>query len=163
MSHRSVVTLLQDAAESLSDAIQFGYGRRSDYNLTEKKKNIMVWLLPLTATPAYTVNNTENYQKTWNCAVFFFQLTPSDTTEKEFTPVLHDLDELVDQFVNRVNDWSMKSADTVGAVTLQNFQQYSVIKENADISTGWLLQFQMTTSDDFHYCTPENVRLYANS
>lgn len=166
MSHRSVVQLIKDAATSLGDNIQFGYGQRTDFN--SKQKDVLfdqpwVWLIPLTANPVYTTNGgTENYQKQWNCFMLFLQQDQSDSIETQYKPILDNMDELVDKFVNRLNDWSMKSTDTVGAVTIRNFNQGALIKNDADIFTGWFLSFQLITSDDFEYCTPDNVELYAN-
>jgi hypothetical protein len=163
MSHRSVVQLINDVAVSLSDGIQFGYGLRSEFNQSEKKGETFVWMLPLTANPTYTNNGVENYQKTWNCIVFFFQPDTTDSQSLDgYKPILDDMDNLADRFINRLNDWSFKSTDVVGAVTLQNFQQTPYIKSDADILTGWFVSFQMVTSDDFEYCTPENVLLYGN-
>lgn len=164
MSHRSVVQLIKDVAVSLSDDIQFGYGRKSDFNLTQKKRDTFIWMITLTATPTFTNNNnTENYQKTWNVVLYFFRPDQSGSTEIEFKPILDDLDILADRFVQRLNDWSMTSADVVGAVTLRNFQQTPYIKDTAEIYTGWFLSFQMVTSDDFDYCKPENVAIYDNN
>lgn len=164
MSHRSVVNLISDVSNSLSDGIQFGYGRRSDFNLIVDKRQTIIWLLPLTANPGFTVNNnTENYQKVWNCIVVFLQKDATDSLETEFAEHLHTTDELLDKFVIRLNDWSMKSADTVGDITLRNFSQVDQIKSDSDIFTGWILSFQAVVSDDFNYCTPENVEIYANS
>lgn len=163
MSHRSVVSLIEDVSKSLSDAIQFGYGRRSDFNQIPDKRNDIIWLLPLTASPSYTNNEAENYQKTWNVIIVFLSLDPTDSTHTEYKQVLDNTDDLVDRFINRLNDWSMKATDDVGAVTLRNFQQINQIKTDADVFTGWFLSFQMVVSDDFEYCTPANVELYANS
>jgi hypothetical protein len=164
MSHRSAVSLIEDVSKSLSDAVQFGYGRRSDFDLTKKEQNEIIWLLPLTASPGFTTNNnTEGYQKTWNCIIVFLALDKSDSDHTEYKVLLDATDDLVDRFIIRLNDWSMNSTDVVGAVTLRNFQQINQIKTDADIFTGWFLSFQMVVSDDFNYCTPENVSLYENS
>lgn len=164
MSHKSVVQLIHDSAVSLSDDIQFGYGRRSDFNLTDKKREVFFWLQPLTSTPSFTTNNnTEGFQKTWNCILLVLAKDQTDSDEKQFKPIMDRTDELLDKFIHRLNDWSMKATDTVGAVTLRNFQQNPIIKGDADIFTGWVLSFQITTSDDFEYCTPENVVLYGTN
>jgi hypothetical protein len=161
MSHRSVVNLINDVAVSLSDGIQFGYGVRSEFNQSEKKGEQFIWMVPLTASPTYTNNNaTENYQKTWNCIILFFKQDKTDSLSDHYHEILNDMDSLVDRFVNRLNDWSLSESDTVGAVTIRNFQQTPYIKADADILTGWWLSFQLVVSDDFNYCTPENVRLY---
>lgn len=164
MSHRSVVALIKDTAESLADNIQFGYGRRSDFNLITNPSFPYIWLLPLTANPTYAINDTQNYMKTWNCIVLFLAEDRTDSDETEYKPVLDDMDDLVDKFVNRLNDFYLKSSDTVGAITLRNFSQTPFLKSDADILSGWFISFQMVVSDDFSYCLdPDNVRLYAGN
>jgi hypothetical protein len=166
MSHRSVVQLLEDSAKSLSDNIHFGFGLETDFNQAQKdRENTFIWLQPMTATPAFTANNnTENYQKTWNAFIFIFRMakTPGEKPP-EYKPTLDDLDELADKFIHRVNDWSMKSSDTVGALTLRNMNQSPIIGKLADYMNGWLLSVQITTSDDFEYCTPDNIAIYGNN
>jgi hypothetical protein len=164
MSHKSVVSLIEDVSKSLSDAVQFGYGRRSDFNNLRDKAEQIIWLLPLNATPIFNNNgNTETFQKTWNIILVFLAIDKTDSNHDDYKKILDSMDELLDKFIIRLNDYSMNSHDVVGAVTLRNFQQLNQIKGDADILTGWILSFQMTVSDDFNYCTPENVNLYAQS
>jgi hypothetical protein len=163
VSHKSVIQLIEDTANSLGDNIQFGYGRRSDFNLQNSPFEPWVWLLPLTANPIYTNNNnTENYQKQWNVIILFARMDQTGSTEKESKQIMDVTDELADKFINRLNDWSYKKSDVVGAITIRNFSQTPFIKSDADIFTGWFVSFQMIVSDDFLYCTPENVVLYGN-
>lgn len=87
-----------------------------------------------------------------------------DANQEETNTVLDRTDFLVDEFINRLNDWSMKlSQDTVGAVTITNISQNPMYKENSNIESGWDVRFQLTTPDDFEYCTPDNIAIYANS
>jgi|SRR5690606_19820134 len=163
MSHRSVRLLIEDAAKSLGDSIQFGHGKRTEFNQKKKPEDPWIWLLPLNAIPRYTNNNsTENYEKQWNVIMVFLKMDRSDSLETEYNPILDDMDDLVDRFINRLNDWSMKATDTVGDLTIQNISQTNFIKSDADIYTGWFVSFQMIVSDDFEYCTPENVVIYGD-
>ena len=163
MSHQSVVQLIQDTAQSLADNIQFGYGRRSDFNIIQSKSFPYIWLAPLTASISYTVNNTINYQKTWNCSVLFFELDREDSIETEYKPILDTLDTLVDKFLNRLNDWSLTEQDNVGAITIRNITQNPFFKTDSDVLTGWVITFQLITPDDFLYCTPDNIAIYAGT
>lgn len=162
MSHRSVVSLIEDTAKSLADNIQFGYGRRSDFNIIKSKSYPYIWLLPLTATPRYAFEDTENYMKTWNCIVLFLAEDNTSNDETEYKPILDDLDDLLDKFVNRLNDYYLKTSDTVGAITLRGFQQTPFLKDDADILSGWFLSFQLQTSNDFNFCVEDNIALYGN-
>ena len=163
MSHRSVVQLIKDTATSLGDNIQFGYGQRSDFKLIQNKDQPFVWLLPLSSNPIYTNNGgTENYMKQWNCSVLFLDVDRPDSIQTEYKPVLDNMDELLDKFINRLNDWYLHSSDTVGPTIIRNFSQVPLVKEDAEVMTGWFLTFQLVVSDNFNYCTPDNVALYDN-
>ncbi len=161
MSHQSVRLLLQDVAKSLADNIQFAAGRHSEFNMKQSVSYPWIWLLPITANPTFAVNDVEHYQKTWNIALLFFDKDAFDATEGPSNDILDQQDETVDKFIHRLNDWSMKLQDTVGEITLRGFSQQPFYKDDAGIHTGWLLTFQMVTPDDFEYCTPDNIEIYA--
>lgn len=160
MSHQSLRLLIRDAAQSVGDNIQFGYGRRSDYNLINLKSFPFVWLLPLTSSASFVNNNSDIYQKTWNVVLIFIDLDKSDSKETQFDDILDRMDTLVDQVVNRINDWYLHSSDVVGTLTMRNITQNPIIKEDSSINTGWIVTFQVTLSQDFDYCKPENIALY---
>lgn len=161
MSHQSVRLLLQDVAKSLADNIQFAAGRHSEFNMKQSVSYPWIWLLPITANPTFAVNDVEHYQKTWNIALLFFDKDAFDAIEGPSNDILDKQDETVDKFIHRLNDWSMKLQDTVGEITLRGFSQQPFYKDDAGIHTGWLLTFQMVTPDDFEYCTPDNIEIYA--
>lgn len=160
MSHQSVRLLLQDVAKSLADNIQFGYGRHSEFNMLQGVSYPWRWLLPMTAQPFFAVNDVEHYQKLWNIAMLFFDKDEFDAAAGPSNDILDVQDAGVDAFIQRLNDWSMKLEDTVGAVTLRGFNQQPFYKDDAGIHTGWLLTFQMIVPDDFEYCTPDNIAIY---
>jgi hypothetical protein len=155
MSHRSVRLLIEAAAKSLSDNIQFGYGRRSDFNQSGDKYYPYVWLLPLTATTVIGETRT----KTWSIVLVVINMDKSDSESKEFDCILDEMDDIVDKIVIRIDDWYRTTDDIVGSLTITNVNQVSIIKEDADIHTGWLCTFQMTVSDDFDYCANEPSNL----
>jgi hypothetical protein len=82
MSHASVKLLLQDVAKSLADNVQFGYGRRSEFNMNEKKRYPFIWLLPLTASRRFTGNNNPTKTRTWNVNIVFMDQDRADANEK---------------------------------------------------------------------------------
>jgi len=78
------------------------------------------------------------------------------------TNILHDETDLaVDAFLERLDIWSHTSNDIVGAVTIQSVTQQPFYKDQAGIYSGWLVRFQLVTSDDFEYCSPGNIEFYA--
>jgi hypothetical protein len=161
MSHHSVKTLLLDVAKNLADNMQVGYGRRSEFNMIANKRYPYIWLLPLSASGMTRTNPTRT--KTWNVAIVFLNQDNADANEKQSELILDQMDEFVDRYVRDLDEWYQRSSDIIGAITLQNDSQQPFYKDEADIHTGWLLTFQMVVSDDFEYCTPENIDLYAGN
>lgn len=154
MSHRSVRQLIEAATKSLSDNIQFGYGRRSDFNQSGDKSYPYVWLLPLTASQIIP-NTDQPRTKTWSVILVIINLDLSDSVTKELDLILDEMDDIVDKIIIRIDDWYRNTDDITGSLTITNVNQVSIIKEDADIHTGWVCSFNMTVSDDFSYC--ENV------
>lgn len=162
MSHQSVRLLLEDVAKSLSDKVQFGYGRRSEFNMIENKRYPYIWLLPLSASRRF-INDDGTRTKTWNVAIVFLDADRADANAKETERIHDEQDLVVDKYLQALDDWFERSYDTIGPVTLRNDNQQPFYKDDAGIHSGWLLTFQLTVSDDFNYCTPENVDLYAGN
>ena len=161
MSHQSVRFLLRDVSNSLADNIEFKGGRETEFNNLKSKATRYRWLLPLTATRS--PYNTQTRTKTWSVAILFMQQDEFDASADK-TNILHDETDLaVDAFLERLDIWSQTSNDIVGAVTIQNVTQQPFYKDQAGIYSGWLVRFQLVTSDDFEYCTPENLEYYAGN
>lgn len=161
MSHLSVRTLIEDVAKSLADNLQFGYGRRSEFNQIENKRYPYIWLLPLTGGRRF-LNDTGTKTMVWDVALVFLDLDEADSNEKQ-TAEIHDrLDYFVDRFMENLDTWSLRlHQDTVGDITIRNDIRRPFFKEDTDTNSGWLLTFQLQVPDEFDYCTPENVDLYA--
>lgn len=160
MSHLSVRTLLSDIAKSLDDSVQVDYGRKSEFNMEVNKKYPWVWILPLQGSRRF-INNNWTKTKTWDVSIFFYNVDTADADQHQSASILDEMDVFADRYMEALNDWYLRSDDVVGALTIQNDRCSPVYKENSGIETGWLLQFQLVVSDDFEYCTPENVSLYA--
>lgn len=162
MSHRAIRCLIGDAVKSLDDKIQFGYGRRSDFNIPNNKSYPFVWLLPLTATTTIPSNGA-GITKGWNVVLVVIDIDKSGSKEKEFDKILDRMSDIGDALIRRIDDWYQSGSDIVGTLTINTVNQTTIIKEDSDIHTGWLYSFQMITSDDFDYCTPDNIALYNGS
>lgn len=162
VSHKSVRLLLEDVAKSLADKAQSGYGRQSEFNQLENRRYPFIWILPLRGGRQFISNNTTK-TKTWDVAIMFYDPDEADADAKESASILDTMDVLVDRYMHALDDWFERSDDTLGSLTLNNDRQIALYKDNSEIETGWLLEFQMIVSDDFFYCTPENVDLYAGN
>jgi len=161
MSHQSVRFLLRDVSNSLADNIEFWGGREEEFNNLKSKATKYRWLLPLNANRSPYNNQTRI--KTWNVAIRFMQKDDFDANAEKTNYLHDDVDIQVDQFLQRLDDWSQTSNDIVGDVTIQSVTQQPFYKKTADIYSGWELRFQLVTSDDFEYCTPENLEYYAGN
>lgn len=163
MSHRAIRCLIGNAVKSLDDSIQFGYGRRSDFNIHNDKKYPFVWLLPLTAVTTIP-NDGAGITKSWNIILVVIDIDKSDSVEQEFDKIMDRMDDIGDRLIRRIDDWYRSGDDIVGALTITSVNQTSIIKEDSDIHTGWLYSFQMITDDQFEYCIdPDNIALYNDS
>lgn len=148
MSHKGIRLLIQDTAKSLGDDIQFTYARTSDFNVMRDKRYPFITLDPLTAAPAYTNNNVSNYMKIWSAQMAFYQLDREASTQDEYSKIMDEMDGYVDNFINKLNFYSLKSDEIV----ITGMNQTPFIKATADILTGYILTFQMQVSDQFNYC-----------
>lgn len=163
MSHKNVRLLLESVAKSLSDNTQFGYGRRSEFNMIEGKSYPYIWLMPLTAGRRFIGNNNPTKTKTWNIAMLFLDVDRADANEKESERIHDEQDEVVDRYLQRLDDWSQTSQDILGDITIQNDNQTPFYKDDSGIHTGWFVTFQVVVSDNFLYCVPDNIAIYAGN
>ena len=160
MSHASVKLLLHDVAKSLADNVQFGYGRRSEFNMITQKRYPYSWLQPLTST----IRRNENTITTiWSGRIAFMDVDRADANEKESEVILNKMYDLTQRYYHQLDDWFERSSDIIGAITIQSFVSNPFYKDDSGIHTGWYSDFQLITSDNFEYCTPENVDLYAGN
>lgn len=161
MSHQSVRFLLRDVSNSLADNIEFRGGRESEFNNLQSKATQYRWLLPLTAisSPFSATSRT----KTWSVMMLFMSQDDFDATADQTNDIHDKTDIAVDQFMRRLDDWSQTSRDVVGQVTITGFSQTPFYKDQAGVYSGWLVRFQLQVSDDFEYCTPDNIAIYSGN
>jgi hypothetical protein len=162
MSHASVRLLLHDVAKSLADNIQFGYGRKSEFNIIqETSQNHWIWCLPLLGGRVFASGENVTRTNRWDVAMLFLNHDPSDSSHDHSAHVLDYQDSIVARYANALDEWYLNLSDTVGAFSIDNFSQTPIYKENSEVQSGWLVRFQIVTPDDFDYCTPENMTLDA--
>lgn len=140
--------LIQDVAKSLGDDIQFTYARPSDFNVLRDKSYPFISLDLMPASATYAVDNIQNYTKSWNASMAFYQLDDAASTQEEYSQILDFTDELVDTFINKLNFYSLKS----DSIIITGINQTPFVKAMADILTGHILTFTIQVNDDFNYC-----------
>lgn len=152
MSHKGIRLLIEDVSKSLGNDIQFTYARTSDFNQTPKQRYPFIVLDLITATPRYADNNVSNYMKQWNCSMAFYLMDDMDSVQEQYTPLLDQTDELVDNFLNKLNNYAFKQCTTSDDFIIQNISQTPFLKTTTQILTGHLLTFQLVVNDQFNYC-----------
>jgi hypothetical protein len=160
MSHASVKLLLQDVAKSLADNVQFGYGRRSEFNMITQKRYPYIWLQPLTSNIR---QNEKTITTIWSGRIAFMDLDTADADEKQSEVILNRMYTLMERYYHFLDDFFERSTDIIGAITIQSFVSQPFYKDDSGIHTGWFADFQIVTSDNFEYCVPENIDVYAGN
>lgn len=142
MSHQAVRALIEDTVRKIQDDIKFFYGPEPYFNEEEKNAFTFCNLAPLRSAPGYTVNNVFNYTKVWTVQMAFYK--HDDKSKRKFPDILDVTDDLVDRFVNRLNQ---EQDLTITAVSSE-----PMIEVLADVLTGHLLTFSIQVADNFQYC-----------
>lgn len=148
MSHKGIRLLIQDVAKSLGDDIQFSYARTSDVNILRDKRYPFIALDLMPASATYATDDVQNYSKSWNASMAFYELDDMASTQEEYSKILDSTDELVDNFINKLNFYSLKS----DSIIITSINQTPFVKQLADVLTGHILSFTITVLDDFNYC-----------
>lgn len=161
MSHQSVRLLLRDVSNSLADNIEFKGGRESEFNNLQSKATQYRWLLPLTAVSSPSTQTSRT--KTWSVNILFLAEDKFDASAEQTNDIHDKTDLAVDRFLQRLDDWSQTSRDLVGQITINGISQTPFYKDQAGVYSGWLVRFNLVTSDDFTYCTPDNIDIYAGN
>lgn len=151
MSHKGVRKLIEDVAKQLGDDIQYTYARTSDFNNLRDKRYPFISTDPLNSAPFFSVNNTHNYTKRWSVQMAFYQLDNEASDQTQYAQILDEADDLVDQFINRLNLYAFERPELDG-ILITGISQTPFIKATADILTGYILTFTLETPDTFNYC-----------
>lgn len=155
MSHKAVRTLIEDTVKSLQDNIQYFYGRASDFNQIDKNI-ISVALDPLTANSTFSNNNVQDYSKTWAVQMAFWKLDTEDSIETAYQLILDETDNLVDRFLNKLNNYAIESELTYDLngelIVITGISHLPFIKATASVLTGWTVTFNIQVPDTFDYC-----------
>lgn len=160
MSHKSVRLLLEDVAKSLADKMQFGYGRRSEFNLIENKRYPYIWLQPMNSR-IRSVNSTKT--TTWVGILLFLTVDEADADAEDSERLLDYVYDYVERYFQTLDDWSLRSNDIIGGLTITEYVTSPFYKGDSGIHTGWRVDFSIVVSDGFLYCTPENIEIYAGN
>lgn len=155
MSHKGIRLLIEDAAKSLGDNIQFTYARASDFNVMRDKVYPFIQCDPLQATASFTVNNVSNYMKSWNAIIAFYELDEMASDQDQYKLILDRMNDLCDRFIHVLNLYSQGAPTISDDIILTNISQGQFVKYGkggADIVSGCVLNITITVSDQFNYC-----------
>ena len=153
MSHKSIRILIEDTLRSIDDSVMFAYARASDFNAIGKKEAKRVQLDPLKESLEYT-DGAMNLTKTFQVGMVFYKLEPSTAgAEIETMLILDEMDLLSDKFINKLNLFLIGQEVSVADVEIKSIRKEPVIKVTTDFATGYVVQFDLVTPDDFDYCS----------
>ncbi len=155
MNHKAVRDLLSDITKSLDPTISFGYGRLSDFNKIRDKKYPYIWSDVVSKSGSYT-DNAINLTSTYAVTLSFLDKDETANDENQTNPVLDKMMDLSDEFINKLNlsDFNESELATItDTLQITNITQNRVIKDHADILTGWVVSFSLIVPDDFDYCS----------
>lgn len=152
MSHKGVRLLIEETAKSLGDDIQFTYATDPDFNILRDKRYPFISCDLLTSTPVYADNNVSNYMKAWSVRMAFYQLDKADSDQDQYKLILDEMDNLVDNFVNKLNTYAYGQCVDSDMIVITNINQQPFTKVMADYLTGFVLTFTVTVNDNFNYC-----------
>lgn len=155
MNHKAVRDLLSDTTKSLSALISFGYGRLSDFNKIRDKKYPYIWSDVVSKAGSYT-ENIINLTSTYSVTLSFLNKDETANDETQTNLILDAMFDLSEQFINKLNlaDFDESELATITSVIqITNIQHTRIIKDHADILTGWVVSFNLITPDDFDYCS----------
>jgi hypothetical protein len=156
MSHKAVREFLCDKAKSLRDDVTFGYGRGSDFNQITNKLYPYIWLDPLNSTINYTEGQ---FTETYSVSMIFYGYDKADSSEKEYSLILDQTDELVQKFSRVLQEDLLTDSNSLietfqtQNVSIDSFNKSPFIKLMADVLTGWVVTFNLTVPDQFDYCS----------
>lgn len=157
MSHKGLRLLIRDTAKSLADNLEFGYGKFSDFDQIRNKATTVIWLDLLRARPSFSNNNVQDFTKEWNVDITFSEICDADFIETQYSPVLDRMDNLIDQFINKLNMFSESGEEsgdiTTQEIVLSSFSQEPFVKLMSDYRTGYTLSFVIQVPDKFDYCS----------
>lgn len=151
-SHKGIRLLIQEVALSLDVDMQFTYARTSDFNVLRDKRYPFIHLDPLVSVPFFAIENTRNYMKRWSAQMAFYQLDNEESDQTQYVPILDEMDDYVDKFINKLNSRAYGLNLDSDSIIISGMAQRWFIKETGDILTGWILTFQVEVSDQFNYC-----------
>lgn len=155
MNHKAVRDLLSDTSKSLDPSVSFGYGRLSDFNKIRDKKYPYIWSDVVSGSGSYT-ENAINLTKTYGVTLSFLDKDETANDQEQTNPILDAMSNLSDGFINKLNlsDFDETELATLTAmIQITNITHTRVIKDHADILSGWVVSFNLITPDDFDYCS----------
>jgi len=154
MSHKSVRDLFKDVSNSIADNIQFTYARKSDFNALKDKRYPFIQLDPLTRSLEFVSYTGTSH---WPVALSFFEKDDPQGAEQQTQDILDQTSDLVDKWIRKLNLIQLEEDTTIaistsntviGTVTISSF-----VKVTTDCLTGWTVEFDFETPDDFDYCS----------
>lgn len=159
MSHLAIRTLIQDTVKSIDRDILFEYARESDFNSIQTAASRRVRLDPLKET-VNLIEDSLSFTKTYKVGLIFYKLDSLQGAEKETALILDDMDALSDEFLVRLNRFSLAEDDQIinnevssNTIEISSISKDPFIKVLASMLSGFIVQLTITVPNTFNYCS----------
>ena len=161
MNYLALYDYLKDITQSLDLTVKFFHGRKELLNLTDNNKPVYVYSLPFISSGGYTTS--QQADENWQVNLFVYQQDQPDSgidqndqvSMQAEARILSITKQVVDKIVHYVNDNTI-SEDLEYAsefITVTSFNCQPVIRDTAQMLTGWLVTLNLKVDDSFDYCT----------
>lgn len=156
--HLAIRVLIEDTLRSVDDSVLFVYARKSDWDSLKKNNDKRCQLDLLKQTISFSDDGSSNYSKVYQVIMGFYKLDNIQGAEAETAVILDEMDLLSDQFINKLNVFSMNeeviNQDTLytQVIEIGNIQKQPFVKIN-DAASGYAISFNLTAPDTFDYCS----------
>jgi hypothetical protein len=91
--------------------------------------------------------------------MIFYGYDKADSSEKEYSLILDQTDELVQKFSRVLQEDLLTDSNSLietfqtQNISIDSFNKSPFIKLMADVLTGWVVTFNLTVPDQFDYCS----------
>ena len=161
MNYLSLYDYLKDITQNLDLTVKFFHGRKELLNLTDNNKPIYVYSLPFIGSGGFTTAQQE--QETWQVNLFVYMQDQPDSgidqnDEDNIQAEVRCLtitEKVADKIIHFINDNTLSDELEAASelVTITSFNKQPVIRDTAQMLTGWLVTINLLVDDSFDYCT----------
>jgi hypothetical protein len=146
MKRSEVRTFIKSGVDSLNLSLGFGSGRLSEFNSERGNTYPTTWLETLEVNPELTEQGLPIDQ--WAVNLHIAKKDALDSSASEYESIIDSCDEIAQKLINKYNN----EVDSFQHITLSGYSRTPFIKKHADLLTGVLLSFTLSSPDTTNVC-----------